>query len=144
MKKFYKFKSLLKLSFLLITLFSTLSVINSCKKDDDQEFTDHVVQFEVKATTGVVLKTIVTQVGTSQNNMYNTPLTPITLPWSSGEIFVNSSQSQLNLAANAEFPNTDAKLTVNIVVDGEVVATKTVTGVTGVESAAAAHSFLEL
>ncbi|ASW76430.1 hypothetical protein IQ37_19035 [Chryseobacterium piperi] len=144
MKQFYKSKSLLKLSFLFIVLFSVISVVNSCKKDDDdEEFKDHIVQFEVKGTTGVISKTIVTQVGTVQNNMYNTPTTPITLPWASGEFFVNSSQSQLNLAANADLPNDDSKLIVSIYVDGEVTKSDTVVG-KGIRSAAVFHSFLEL
>ncbi|MDC8107053.1 hypothetical protein MTQ00_21430 [Chryseobacterium sp. B21-037] len=89
MKQFYKSKSLLRLSFLFIVLFSVISILNSCKKDDDDEdFKDHIVQFEVKGSTGVISKTIVTQVGTTVNNMYNTTLTPITLPWSSGEFLL--------------------------------------------------------
>jgi hypothetical protein len=144
MKQFYKSKSLFKLSFLFIVLFSAISVLNSCKKDDDdEEFKDHIVQFEVKGTTGVISKTIVTQVGTTNTTMYNTVLTPITLPWSSGEFFVNSSQAQLNLSANATMPNDDSKLTVTIWIDGEVSETKTVTG-KGVLDVAVFHSFLEL
>lgn len=143
MKQFYKSKSLLRLSFLFIVLFSVISVVNSCKDDDDEEFTDHMVQFEVKGSQNVVPKTIVTQIGTSQNTMYNTPQTPITYPWTSGEFFVNSSQSQLNLSANAELPNADSELIVTIWIDGEVAKTDTVTG-SGVKSAAVAHSFLEL
>ena len=144
MKQFYKSKSLLRLSFLFIVLFSVISILNSCKKDDDDEdFKDHIVQFEVKGSTGVISKTIVTQVGTTVNNMYNTTLTPITLPWSSGEFFVNSSQAQLNLSANATMPDDDSKLIVSIWIDGEVAKSDTVVG-KGVLSAAVFHSFLEL
>lgn len=144
MKQFYKSKSLLKLSLLFIVLFSVISVLNSCKKDDDdEEFKDHIVQFEVKGTTNVTTKTIVTQVGTTSNTMYNTTLTPLPLPWTSGEFFVNSSQAQLNLAANADMPNDDSKLTVTIWIDGEVSETKTVTG-KGVLNVSVFHNFLEL
>lgn len=144
MKQFYKSKSLLKLSFLFVVLFSVISILNSCKKDDDDDnFKDHIVQFEVKGTTGVISKTIVTQVGTTSNTMYNTALTPLPLPWSSGEFFVNSSQAQLNLGANATMPNTDSKLIVTIWVDGEVAKSDTVVG-KGVLSASVFHSFLEL
>lgn len=143
MKKFYKSKSLLKLSFLFAILFSVVSVMNSCKDDEEEEFTDHLVKFEVKATTGVELMTIVTQVGTSQNTMYNTAATPYTAPWSSDEFFVNSSQSQLNLDANAQMPNSDSELTITIYVDGEVAKTKTVTG-SGIKSVSLDFSFLEL
>ncbi|WP_407402910.1 hypothetical protein [Chryseobacterium sp.] len=143
MKKFYKSKSLLKLSFLFAILFSVVSVLNSCKDDEEDEFTDHLVRFEVKATTGVELKTIVTQVGTAQNTMYNTAVTPYVAPWSSDEFFVNSSQSQLNLDANAQMPNSDSELTVTIYVDGEVAKTKTVIG-SGIKSVSLDFSFLEL
>ncbi|WEK69822.1 MAG: hypothetical protein P0Y62_18700 [Candidatus Chryseobacterium colombiense] len=148
MKQFYKSKNLLKLSFLFAVLFSVTVVVNSCKKDDDDGYVDHVVQFETKITPGGttpptapihIFKTIVTQVGTNQQTLYDTE----GLTWSSGEFFVNSSQSQLNFAANANLPNPDSKLTVTIWIDGEVAETATVTG-NGVKSAAVAHSFLEL
>ncbi|WP_370895987.1 hypothetical protein [Chryseobacterium gossypii] len=140
MKQFYKSKNLLRLSFLFIVLFSVISVVNSCKDDDDDdEFTDHIVQFEAKGTTGTVFKTVVTQVGTSQNTIFD----PTGTTWTSGEMFVNSSQSQLNLAANAVLPNADSKLIVNIWIDGEVAKSDTVEG-SGTKSAAVAYSFLEL
>jgi hypothetical protein len=149
MKQFYKSKSLLRLSFLFIVLFSVISVVNSCKDDDDdEEFTDHIVQFESKIIPGgttpppapiMLYKTVVTQVGTSQNTIFDSP----GLIWTSGEFFVNSSQSQLNLAANATLPNADSELIVSIYIDGEVAKSDTVTGA-GVKSAAVAHSFLEL
>lgn len=148
MKQFYNLKSLLRLSFLFIVLFSTISVVNSCKDDDDdEEFTDHIVQFEAKIVHGGTtapppisyFKTVVTQVGTNQQNTFN----PTGLVWSSGEFFVNSSQAQLNLGANAELLNTDSKLIISIWVDGEIAETDTVVG-QGTKSATIAHSFLEL
>lgn len=149
MKQFYKSKSLLRLSFLFIVLFSVISVVNSCKDDDDEEFTDHIVQFEAKIvnggpstpppTTFSEFKTIVTQVGTSSNTIFD----PAGFTWTSGEFFVNSSQSQLNLAANAELLHADSKLTVTIWIDGEIAETKTVEG-SGTKSVSVAHSFLEL
>lgn len=149
MKQFYKSKSLLKLSLLFIVLFSVISVVNSCKKDDDvNEFTDHIVQFESKIVYGgttpptapiKIFKTIVTQVGTNQSTIFDTQ----GLTWTGGEAFINSSQSQLNLAANADLPNTDSKLTVTIWIDGEVAKTATVVG-KGVKNVAVAYSFLEL
>ncbi|MBQ0151855.1 MAG: hypothetical protein KBS61_03050, partial [Chryseobacterium sp.] len=111
--------------------------------DKEEEFTDHLVKFEVKATTGVELKTIVTQVGTSQNTMYNTAVTPLVAPWSSDEFFVNSSQSQINLDANAQMPNANSELIITIYVDGEVAKTKKVIG-SGIKSASIDFSFLEL
>ncbi|WP_027379024.1 hypothetical protein [Chryseobacterium daeguense] len=145
MKQFYKSKNLLRLSFLFIVLFSVISVVNSCKDDDDEDqYKDHIVQFEAKIVNGTgsgtgVFKTVYTQVGTGPNTVFN----PTGLTWSTGEQFINSSQSQLNLAANAVLPNADSKLTVNIWVDGEIAKTKTVEGV-GEKSVSIAHSFLEL
>ncbi|WP_292010705.1 hypothetical protein [Chryseobacterium sp.] len=139
MKQFYKSKSLFRLSFLFVALFSLITVVNSCKDDDEEEFQDHVVQFEVKGSQNVVFKTVVTQVGTDQNTIYD----PTGTLWTSGEFFVSSSQSQLNLAANAELPNPDSQLIVSIWIDGEVAKSDTVTG-TGTLSAAVTHSFLEL
>ncbi|MBW7676738.1 hypothetical protein [Chryseobacterium chendengshani] len=145
MKQIYKSKSLLKLSFLFAVLFSVVSVMNSCKDDDDEdEFIDHLVQFEVKAVKGTgpgtpAIKTIVTQVGTSQNTIFD----PAGVTWSSGEFFVNSSQSQLNLDANAVLPNADSQLIVTLYIDGEVAKSDTATG-SGTQDASIDHSFLEL
>lgn len=147
MKQFYKSKSLLRLSFLFIVLFSVFSITTSCKDDDEDEFTDHLVQFEAKIVNGgtippppmSVFKTIVTQVGTTSNTIYDATGTV----WTSGEFFVNSSQAQLNLAANAELVNSDSKLTVTIWIDGEIAKTATVTG-NGTKSVSVVHSFLEL
>ncbi|SEW47505.1 hypothetical protein SAMN05421841_3540 [Chryseobacterium wanjuense] len=143
MKQFYK-SNLLRLSFLFAVLFSVISVVNSCKDDDKDEYEDHIIQFESKIVNGTgsgtgTFKTIVTQVGTSQNTIFD----PTGTNWASGEQFVSSSQSQLNLAANAVLPNADSKLIVNIWVDGEVAKSDTVIG-SGTKSAAVAHSFLEL
>ncbi|MFY1047432.1 hypothetical protein [Chryseobacterium sp. GP-SGM7] len=147
MKQFYKSKNLLRLSFLAAILLSVASVFNSCKEDDEVEFKDHLVQFEAKIVNGgtaptppvSTFKTIISQVGIKQETLFDSP----GLTWSSGEFFVNSSQSQLNLSANANLLNSDSKLTVTIYIDGEVAKTKTVTG-NGTKEAAIAHSFLEL
>ncbi|MXS70812.1 hypothetical protein [Chryseobacterium binzhouense] len=148
MKKFYKSKNLLRLSFLAVLLLSVVTVFNSCKDDDEDQFQDHLVQFEAKIVPGgttpptppiELFKTVVTQVGTKQETIF----APKGLTWTSGDFFVNSSQSQLNFSANATLLHPDATLTVTIYVDGEVAKTATVTG-TGEKSAAVAHSFLEL
>jgi len=139
MKQFYKSKSLLRLSFLFVLLFSVITVVTSCKKDDDDEFQDHVVQFEVKTTTGGVIKTIVTQVGTNKNDIFD----PVGTTWKSDEFFVNSSQAQLNLDANAVLPETDSELTINLWIDGEIVRTDKKTG-KGELVASIDYSFLEL
>ncbi|WP_415326198.1 hypothetical protein [Chryseobacterium sp. MMS23-Vi53] len=150
MKQFYKSKSLLRLSFLFAVLFSVIFVLNSCKKDDDDEFEDHIVQFEAKIVTNGptppptppvtgTFSTVVTQIGTGQSTTFN----PTGTTWTSGEQFVSSSQSQLNLAANANLPYADSKLIVSIWVDGEVAKSDTVVG-SGPKNAAVMHSFLEL
>ncbi|SIQ96891.1 hypothetical protein SAMN05880574_1415 [Chryseobacterium sp. RU37D] len=144
MKQFYKAKNLLKLSFLFVVLFSIISVANSCKNDDKDEYKDHIIRFEAKIVNGTgsgtgTFKTVVTQIGTAQTTTFN----PTGTSWASEEKFVSSSQSQLNLAANAVLPNADSKLIVNIWVDGEVAKTDTATG-SGEKSVAVAHSFLEL
>ena len=144
MKQIYKSKKLHRLSFLVVALFSVVSVMNSCKDDDEDEFQDHLVQFEVKATKGTgsgdpVLKTIVTQVGVSQNTIFNPP----GVTWASDEFFVNSSQSQLNLDANAVLPNADSQLIVTLYIDGVVAKSDTATG-SGTQDASIDHSFLEL
>ncbi|GEN77632.1 hypothetical protein [Chryseobacterium hagamense] len=150
MKQFYKSKSLLRLSFLFAVLFSVIFVVNSCKKDDDDGYTDHIIQFEAKINTKGpnppanppvvgVFKTVVTQIGTGQSTTFN----PTGTTWSSGDMYVSSSQSQLNLAANATLPYSDSELIVTIYVDGEVAKTQKVVG-TGDKSAAVFYSFLEL
>lgn len=148
MKQFYKSKNLLRLSFLAVILFSAASVFTSCKDDDDEDqFQDHLVQFEAKIINGgtaptppvSTFKTIITQVGTKQETLYDSP----GLVWTSGEFFVNSSQSQLNLAANANLLNADSKLIISIYIDGEVAETDTIQG-SGTKEVAVAHSFLEL
>ena len=147
MKQFYKSKNLLRLSFLATILFSTATVFNSCKDDDEDEFQDHLVQFEAKIVNGgtaptppvSTFKTIITQVGTKQEQLFDSP----GLLWTSGEFFVNSSQSQLNFAANANLLNADSKLIVTIYIDGEVAETDTIQG-SGTKEVAVAHSFLEL
>jgi hypothetical protein len=151
MKQFYKSKSLLKLSFLFAVLFSVISVLNSCNNDDDdEEFTDHIVQFEAKIITNGPtpaptppvtgnFKAVVTQIGTSPSTTFN----PTGTTWSSGDQFVSSSQSQLNLAANAVLPYADSELIVNIYVDGELAKTEKVVG-SGEKNASTYYSFLEL
>lgn len=140
MKQFYKSKSLLRLSFLFVLLFSVITVLNSCKKDDDDdEFTDHIVQFEVKTTTGGVIRAIVTQVGTSKTDIFD----PVGSTWTSGEFFVNSSQAQLNLDAKADLPDADSELVINLWIDGEIVRTSKMVGA-GPLVASIDYSFLEL
>lgn len=150
MKQFYKSKSLLRLSFLFAVLFSVISVLNSCKDDNEDEFTDHIVQFEAKINVNgptpapstpptVNFKAVVTQIGTSPETTFD----PTGLIWTSGDQFINSSQSQLNLAANAVLPYSDSELVVNIYVDGELAKTNKVTG-SGEQNVATFYSFLEL
>jgi hypothetical protein len=150
MKQFYKSKSLLKLSFLFAVLFSVISVLNSCKEDDDEEFTDHIIKFEAKiivngpstpptSPPAANFKTVVTQIGTSPSTTFN----PTGITWTSGDQFVSSSQSQLNLAANAVLPYADSELIVNIYVDGELAKTKKAVG-SGEKNASTYYSFLEL
>ncbi|KFE97335.1 hypothetical protein IX39_20260 [Chryseobacterium formosense] len=147
MKQFYKSKNLLRLSFLAVILLSVASVFNSCKDDEEDQFQDHLVQFEAKIVNGgtaptppvSTFKTIVSQVGIKQETLYDSP----GLVWTSGEFFVNSSQSQLNLAANANLLNADSKLIVSIYIDGEIAETDTIEG-SGTKEVAVAHSFLEL
>ncbi|MGE8432046.1 hypothetical protein SAMN05421768_10434 [Chryseobacterium joostei] len=142
MKQFYNSKSLLRLSFLFVLLFSAITVLNSCKKDDDEEFQDHMVKFEVKTTGGGKIISVVRQVGTTQNTIYDTPTTPITSPWTSEDIWVNSSQAQLNLDANATLPDDNAELIINLWIDGEIVKTDKKKG-KGVAVASIDFSFLE-
>ncbi|MCJ8153091.1 hypothetical protein MKJ01_04835 [Chryseobacterium sp. SSA4.19] len=151
MKQFYKSKSLLRLSFLFAVLFSVISVVNSCKDDDDEDqFTDHIVMFEAKINVKgpstppstpppANFKTVVTQIGTSPSTTFN----PTGTTWTSGEQFVNSSQAQLNLAANAVLPYSDSELIINIWVDGEIAKTKKVIG-SGEKNLSTFYSFLEL
>ncbi|MDF2553245.1 MAG: hypothetical protein K0R36_2666 [Chryseobacterium sp.] len=144
MKQIYTSKKLHRLSFLVVALFSVISFMNSCKEDDEDEFQEHLVQFEVKATKGTgsgdpVLRTIITQVGVSSNTIFDPP----GVSWKSDEFFVNSSQSQLNLDANAVLPNPDSQLIVTLYVDGVVAKSDTATG-SGTQDASIDHSFLEL
>ncbi len=56
---------------------------------------------------------------------------------------MNSSQSQLNLDANALLPNADSKLIVTLYVDGVVAKSDTAIG-SGTKDASIDYSFLEL
>ncbi|BAP30405.1 uncharacterized protein CHSO_1368 [Chryseobacterium sp. StRB126] len=143
MKQFYNLKSLLRLSSLFVLLFSVITVVNSCKKDDDDEFKDHVVQFSAKATTGSQLISVVTQVGTAQNTIFSTPTAELKEGWNSGDMWVNSSQAQLNFAANAMLPQENSELTITLTIDGEVVRTAKVTGKGDNKVVKFAYSFLE-
>ncbi|WP_435523704.1 hypothetical protein [Chryseobacterium indoltheticum] len=69
MKQFYKSKNLLRLSFLAVILFSAASVFNSCKDDDEDEFQDHLVQFEAKIVNGGTAPT--PPVSTFKNDYYS-------------------------------------------------------------------------
>lgn len=144
MKQFYKSSNLRRLSWVFILFLSVLTLTTSCKEEREEEFRDYLVKFEAKMIkgTGSVdsnFKTVVTQVGTVQNTIFN----PTGYTWASDEFFVNSSQSQLNLDANAMLGNADAKLIVTIYVDGEVAKTAEVKG-SGLKSASVDFSFLDL
>ncbi|MGE8556723.1 MAG: hypothetical protein ACN6OB_22605 [Chryseobacterium jejuense] len=143
MKQFYNLKSLLRLSSLFVLLFSVITVVNSCKKDDDDEFQDHVVLFSAKATTGSQLISVVTQVGTAQNTVFSTPTAELKEGWNSGDMWVNSSQAQLNFAANAMLPQENSELIITLMIDGEVVRTAKVTGKGDNKVVKLAYSFLE-
>ncbi|AZA92720.1 Uncharacterised protein [Chryseobacterium nakagawai] len=143
MKQFYNLKSSLRLSSLFVLLFSVITVVNSCKKDDDDEFQDHVIQFMAKGTTGSELISVVTQVGTAQNTTYSTPTAPLKESWTSGEMWVNSSQAQINFAANAVLPQANSELTITLLIDGEVARTAKVTGKGDNQVVKVAYSFLE-
>ncbi|WP_160138407.1 hypothetical protein [Chryseobacterium sp. c4a] len=144
MKQFYNLKSLFRLSSLFVLLFSVITVVNSCKKDEDEEFKDHVVQFIAKTSTGGQLISVVTQVGTAQNIIYDKPTAPLKESWTSGEMWVNSSQAQINFAANAVLPQDNSDLTITLLIDGEVARTMKVTGKGDNKVAKVAYSFLEL
>ncbi|MCS4304826.1 MULTISPECIES: hypothetical protein [Chryseobacterium] len=143
MKQFYNLKSLLRLSSLFVLLFSVITVVNSCKKDEDEEFKDHVVQFVAKTSTGGELISTVTQIGTAQNTTYSTDLKPLKESWSSGEVWVNSSQAQINFAANAMLPQANSEMTITLYIDGEIARTAKVTGQGDNKVAKVAFSFLE-
>lgn len=144
MKQFYNLKSLLRLSSLFVLLFSVVTVANSCKKDDkDDEFKDHVVQFVAKTSTGGALISTVTQIGTAQTMTYSTDLKPLNENWSSGEVWVNSSQAQINFAANAVLPQANSEMVITLYIDGEVARTAKVTGAGDNKVAKLAYSFLE-
>lgn len=143
MKQFYNLKSLLRLSSLFVLLFSVITVVNSCKKDEDEVFKDHVVQFVAKTSTGGALISTVTQIGTAQNTTYSTDLKPLKESWSSGEVWVNSSQAQINFAANAVLPQDNSDMVITLYIDGEVARTAKVTGKGDNKVAKVAYSFLE-
>lgn len=124
MKNIYRSKSLLKFGFSMILLSSVLGVLSSCKKDDEDEFTSHNVQFRVESTTGVMIKAIVTQVGTVQSSNY----VVTSNNWTSDNISVNSSQGSVNILSTANGLDADSKLIVKILVDGELKKTDTATG----------------
>ncbi len=151
MKQFYNSKSLRRLSFLFVALFSITTVMNSCKKDDDDEDKQHIVQFETKIVTGGPtpaptppvtgkFNAIATQVGTGAETNY----TATGISWKSNEFFVNESQSQLRVAASADLPYADSKLIVLMWIDSEIAKADTVVGKGTNKVASVTHSFLEL
>lgn len=142
MKQFYNSKSLLRLSFLFVLLFSVITVVNSCKKDDEDGYQDHMVQFVAKTTTGGELISVVRQVGTVQTTTFSTPTAPLKSAWSSEEVWVNSSQAQVNFDANALLPDDTSELTITLLIDGEVARTTKVKG-KGEKTASIDFSFLE-
>jgi hypothetical protein len=96
MKQFYNSKSLLRLSFYSFYYFLQLPLLILVKKMTKKNF--RIMLFSLrKATTGSELISVVTQVGTVQNTIYSTPTAPLKEGWTSGEMWVNSSQAQINL-----------------------------------------------
>ena len=79
---------------------------------------------EVKTTAGGNIISVVTQVGTAQNTIYNTPQSPVTSPWTSGEFFCEFQlRHSFNLDANASMPDDNSELTINLYIDGEIART---------------------
>ncbi len=139
MKNLYTSKKFQRMAFLFGVVLSAGIVVSSCKNDDEEDlYKDHVVQFEVKASKGVYIKSINTQIGTTQNlpiyDPFPIPVPPPTTPpqevvWQSDQMIVNSSQSSVNLSSNAVPLDATSTLITNIYVDG--VLKKTDTSKTG-------------
>jgi hypothetical protein len=126
MKKLYFLPNLLKFSFIALLLTSTLFVFSSCKDEAVDPFEDVTIQFKVIATPSVVMKAIVTQVGVDQNQNLNV----MSNTYTSVPQIVNTSIGALHLASTATGTAADSKLTIQILVNGQVRAEKIVEGST--------------
>lgn len=124
MKNVYSLSNKLKLNLVAIALCSTFAVLSSCKDEEVSPFEDATIQFKVESTTGVVLKSVITQVGVNQNQNFDV----------TGENFssvpqiVNSSVGALHIASTANGFDIDSELIVKILVNGQVKAADTVQG----------------
>ncbi len=135
MKNLYSSKKFQRMAFLFAMILSTGVVVSSCKNDEEENpYIDHVVQFEVKASKGVYIKSINTQIGTQQSlpifDPFPIPVPPPTTPspevvWKSPELFVNESESSVNLSSNAVPMDATSTLITNIYIDGQLAKTDT-------------------
>lgn len=100
--------------------------LSSCKEEEEDPYQDVTVQFKVEANTGVEIKSVVTQVGTKQSTEFVVPGTS----WQSGAQLVNTKVGAVHLASTAEGLGPQSFLIVKILVNGEVKAADTTSGVT--------------
>ncbi|RZJ79759.1 MAG: hypothetical protein EOO47_09800 [Flavobacterium sp.] len=114
-----KIAKILSVSFVVLAT----TLLFSCKKDDDKK-ASHEVEYKVSITSGS-LSTIVH----TNNQGDQTTLTSISgTSWSSGKITIPSTVPVIGFGANATSTDAGAKMTVQIIVDGEVKKENTSTG----------------
>ena len=123
MKNLYFLSNKLKFKFVALALFSTVAIL-SCKDEEVNPYEDVTIQFKVESTTGVVLKSVVTQVGVNQSQEFILP----SENYSTVPQIINTNVGALHLASTAKGFDIDSELIVKILVNGQIKATDTVSG----------------
>lgn len=124
MKKIYFSENVFRNLFLAVLTVLLFGITSSCKDRDEDPNESYTVQFVVQGTSGVTFKAIVVQVGTVQSTKFNVAGTS----WTSDSQIVNSNVGAVHLSATGSGIDVDSKLTVKILVNGEVKAENSVTG----------------
>ena len=130
MKNIFTSKKIFKIGFFMMLLCTAFSIVTSCKDDDDEveKPASYNVQFKATATNGAALTAVIYQIGTLQTSDY----TVTGASWQSQEFSVPTSEAQVSVSARAQAdpnnPSPDAGLKIEILVNGEVKATKEAQG----------------
>lgn len=125
-----KIAKILSLSLVVLAV----TVLSACNKDDDNK-KSHVVEYKVSVTSGEISAIVYTNNQGDQSTL--TSVNGIT--WTSNKITVPSSVQTVGIGATGSSTSTDAVMTVQIIVDGEV--KKENTSIGSVMSATSTYGF---